>query len=201
MLNVAIIVGSTRPNRNSEAVARWVYDIAQKRGDAEAELLDLKEIHLPLFDEPAPPSLNLYTHQHNRDWSAKIRSFDAFIFVTPEYNHAPPAVLKNAIDYLYSEWNNKAASFVSYGANDGVRAVEHLRLMMGELQVADVRAQVSLNIYADFENYTNFRPRSHQEQSVHEMIDQLLAWAGALKPLRLAKDTTTSGKEEMVHAL
>ncbi|GHO68313.1 FMN reductase [Ktedonobacter sp. SOSP1-52] len=178
MLKVAIVVGSTRPNRNSEAVAHWVYDIAQKRGDAEVELLDLKEINLPLFDEPFSPLLNQYQHQHTKEWSAKIRPFDAFIFVTPEYNRAPSAVLKNAIDYLYYEWHNKAAGFVSYGANDGVRAVEHLRLVMGEIQVADVGQQVSLNLYSDFEDYTNFRPRPHQEQSVHTMLDQLLAWGG-----------------------
>jgi len=158
MIKIAIILGSTRPGRNGEAVARWVYEIAQKRGDAEFELVDIKDFNLPLLDEPMPPARREYTQPHTKAWSAKIDSFDAYVFVTPEYNHATSGALKNAIDFLYCEWNNKAAVFVGYGGSGGTRAVENLRLVMGELQIADVRAQVALSLYTDFENFSVFKP-------------------------------------------
>src|SRR5947208_4035151 len=141
-LRIAIIVGSTRPGRNGEAVAKWVHEIAQKRTDAEFELVDIKDYNLPLLDEPVPPSMGQYTKEHTKVWAEKIGSFDAFVFVTPEYNHGISGALKNAIDFLFKEWNNKAAGFVGYGSAGGARAVESLRLVMGELMIADVRAQV-----------------------------------------------------------
>jgi NAD(P)H-dependent FMN reductase len=184
MLRIAIIIGSTRPGRNGEAVARWVYEIAQQRSDAEFELVDIKDFNLPLLDEPVPPSLGQYTKEHTKAWSAKIDSFDAYVFVTPEYNHGTSGALKNAIDFLYKEWTNKAAGFVGYGSALGARAVEHLRLVMGELQVADVRAQVGLSLFTDFENFSVFKPAPQQEQYVNAMLDQVIAWGGALKTLR-----------------
>jgi len=184
MLRVAIIIGSTRPNRNGEAVAKWVYEIAQRRTDAEIELVDIRDFNLPLLDEPVPPSLGQYTKEHTKVWAAKIDSFDAYVFVTPEYNHGTSGALKNAIDYLYKEWNNKAAGFVGYGSALGARAVEHLRLVMGELQVAAVRAQVGLSLFTDFENFSVFKPAAHHEQSVNNVFDQVIAWGGALKTLR-----------------
>ena len=184
MLRIAIIIGSTRPGRNGESVARWVYEIAQQRSDAEFELIDIKDFNLPLLDEPVPPSLGQYTKEHTKAWAAKIDSFDAYVFVTPEYNHGTSAALKNAIDFLYQEWTNKAAGFVGYGSALGARAVENLRLVMGELQVADVRAQVGLSLFTDFENFSVFRPAPQQEQSVDAMFDQVIAWGGALKTLR-----------------
>jgi len=184
MIKLGIIIGSTRPGRKAEAVARWVYEIAQKRSDAEFELVDIKDFNLPLLDEPMPPAMGQYTQPHTKAWSAKIDSFDAYIFVTPEYNHAPSGALKNAIDYLYREWNNKAAGFVGYGSAGGTRAVEQLRLIMGELLVADVRAQVALSLYTDFENFTVFKPSPHHEKSVNTLFDQVIAWGSALKPLR-----------------
>ena len=114
MLRIAIIMGSTRPGRKAEAVAKWAYEIARKRDDAEFELVDIKDFNLPLLDEPMPPIMGKYTHDHTKRWSAKIASFDAYVFVTPEYNHATSGALKNAIDFLYSEWVNKAAGF-TYG--------------------------------------------------------------------------------------
>src|SRR6266851_3006174 len=184
MLKIAIIIGSTRPGRNGEAVAKWAYEIAQKRSDAEFELVDIEDFNLPLLDEPMPPIMGQYTHDHTRRWSAKIASFDAFVFVTPEYNHATSGALKNAIDFLYGEWVNKAAGFIGYGGTSGARAVENLRLVMGELQVATVRAQVGLSMFTDFENYTVFKPASHHETAVNGMLDQVIAWGGALKTLR-----------------
>src|SRR5205814_915383 len=167
MLRVAIIIGSTRPNRNGEAVAKWVHEIAGKRRDAAFELVDIKDFNLPLLDEPVPPSLGQYTKEHTQAWAAKIDSFDAYVFVTPEYNHGTSGALKNAIDFLFKEWNNKAAGFVGYGGAGGVRAVEHLRLVMAEVEVATVRNQVALSLFTDFENYTIFKPAAHQERSVN----------------------------------
>jgi len=180
MIKIAIIIGSTRPGRKAEAVAKWVYEIAQKRSDAEFELVDIKDFNLPLLDEPLPPTLGQYTHQHTKAWSAKIASFDAYVFVTPEYNHGTSGALKNAIDFLYHEWVNKAAGFVGYGGATG----ENLRLVMGELQVADVKAQVGLSLFTDFENFSVFKPAPQHEKSVTSMLDQVIAWGGALKTLR-----------------
>lgn len=184
MIKIAIIIGSTRPIRNAETVARWVHQVVSRRNDAMVELVDLKDFDLPLLDEPTPAAMGQYIQTHTRAWAAKIASFDAYIFVTPEYNHAPSAALKNAIDYLYSEWNNKVAGFVSYGTAGGRLAVEHLRLIMSELQIADVQAQVSLSFTTDFENYGVLKPLPHQETSVNAMLDQLIAWGSALKTLR-----------------
>jgi NAD(P)H-dependent FMN reductase len=184
MIKVGIVTGSTRPGRKAEAVAKWVYEIAKKRGDAQYELVDIQAFDLPLLDEPVPPSLNQYSKPHTKAWAAKIAPFDAFVFVTPEYNHGPSAALKNAIDYLYAEWNNKAAGFVGYGSVGGARAVEQLRLVLSEVQIAHVRNQVMLSLFTDFENFTVFKPASLQVGAVGAMLDQLIPWGNALKTLR-----------------
>jgi NAD(P)H-dependent FMN reductase len=186
MNRIGIILGSTRPGRNGEAVASWVYELAAKRDDAEYELVDLLDFRLPLLDEPMPPAMGQYTRDHTRAWAQKVVGFDGFVFVTPEYNHSTSGALKNAIDYLHSEWSNKAAGFVGYGTAGGTRAVEHLRLVLGELQVAVVRNQVSLGLMTDFTNFREFTPLPHQEQALSGMLDQVVAWSGALKPLRAA---------------
>ena len=184
MIRIAIVTGSTRPGRVNEAVARWVHDIANKRSDAQFELVDIADYGLPLLDEPVPPSMGQYSHEHTRAWAAKIASFDAYVFVTPEYNHGISGALKNAIDYLYKEWNDKAAGFVSYGSMGGARAVEQLRLVMAELQVATVRAQVMLSLFTDFENFTTFKPHARHEAAVNAMLEQVIAWGTALQGVR-----------------
>ena len=184
MLNVGIILGSTRPNRNGEAVAKWVLEKTNGRKDAHYELVDLKDYDLPLLDEPAPPSMGQYTKPHTKRWAEKIASLDAFVFVTPEYNHATSGALKNAIDFLYREWNNKAAGFVSYGSAGGARAVENLRLIMAELQIADVRAQVMFSLFTDFKNFSEFAPAGHHEPLLDAMLKQVVAWGEALKAVR-----------------
>src|SRR6266852_8381874 len=184
LLRIAIILGSTRPGRNGEAVAKWVYQVAQKRNDAEFELVDIKDFNLPLLDEPVPAIMGQYSKPHTKKWAAKIGSFDAYVFVTPEYNHGTSAALKNAIDFLFAEWNNKAAGFVSYGGASGARAVEQLRLNLAEVQMATVRNQVLFSMYTDFENFSVFKPDARHEKSVNEVFDQVIAWGGALKALR-----------------
>lgn len=182
-LNVAIILGSTRPGRKGEQVAQWVFRLAKERSDMRAELVDIKDFELPLLDEPVPPSAGKYEREHTKRWSGKIKQFDAFVFVTPEYNHSTSGALKNAVDFLYQEWNNKAAAFVGYGGLGGARAVEHLRLIMAEVQVATVRQQVALSLATDFEN-GKFNPADRHEKSLGKLFDQLLAWGRALKSLR-----------------
>lgn len=184
MLKVGIIIGSTRPQRVGEGVGRWVHDVASRRGDADYELVDLRDFDLPLLDEPVPPSMGKYSKDHTKRWAAKIASFDAFVFVTPEYNHGICGALKNAIDFLFAEWNDKVAGFVGYGSAGGVRAVEQLRLVMAEVQVATVRKQVMLSLRDDFVDYSRFQPRPFQEPALGQVLDQVLAWGGALRGLR-----------------
>src|SRR5580704_1862119 len=179
-----VVTGSTRPRRNNEAVARWVFDVSRKRSDADFELVDIAAYNLPLLDEPVPPSMGQYSKPHTKAWAARIGSFDGYVFVAPEYNHGISGALKNAIDFLFAEWNNKAAGFVSYGGAGGARAVEQLRLVLAELQIATVRNQVLLSMFTDFENFSVFKPDARHEKSVNEMFDQVIAWGGALKALR-----------------
>jgi NAD(P)H-dependent FMN reductase len=184
MTKIAIILGSTRPGRNGEAVARWAFDLASKRTDAEFELVDLADYNLPHLDEAVPPSMNQYSRPHTLAWAEKIGSFDGFVMVTPEYNHSTSGALKNAIDFLFKEWNNKAVGFISYGSAGGTRAVEHLRLIAGELMMADVRAQVALSLATDFENWNRFLPNERHEQALGVVLDQVVQWSGALAHLR-----------------
>ena len=197
MLKIAIITGSTRPGRKSEAVARWVYDIAAKRGDAAFEVVDIAAFGLPLLDEAVPPMMNQYSKPHTKTWAAKIATFDAFVFMTPEYNHSTSGALKNAIDFLFREWNDKAAGFVGYGSVGGARAVEHLRLVMGEIKVADVRAQVALSMFTDFENFSTFKPAPQQEAAVNAMLDDLIPWGQALQTMRTRTTKDAAQRQEV----
>ncbi|GIM93028.1 NADPH-dependent FMN reductase [Paractinoplanes toevensis] len=184
MTNIGIILGSTRPGRNGEAVARWVQSVASERTDARYELVDLLDYNLPHLDEAIPASAGQYSQPHTQRWAEKIASFDGFVVVTPEYNHSTSGALKNAIDFLFAEWNNKAVGFVSYGANGGTRAVEHLRLIAGELMMADVRAQLALSLITDFENFSTFVPNEYHKQSLGTVLDQVVAWSTSLSHLR-----------------
>lgn len=184
MLRIGIIVGSTRPNRIGLGVAKWVSEIAAQREDAQFELVDIASYHLPLLDEPMPPALGHYRHEHTKVWSQKISSLDGFIFVSPEYNHGISGALKNALDFLYAEWNNKACGFVAYGNMGGARAVEQLRMVCGELQMATVRNQLGFILRTDFENYTTLKPQPYHTKALHALMDQVVAWSGALKTMR-----------------
>ena len=186
MTRIAVILGSTRPGRRGEPVAQWVMDRARQRSDATFELIDLVDYPLPHLDEPLPPSMGQAQNAHTLDWAATIGRFDGFVFVTPEYNHSTSGVLKNAIDFVYAEWNNKAMGVVSYGASGGTRAAEHLRLIAGELQMADVRTNVALSLFTDFTDFTDLAPAAHQSQALDTLLDQVIAWSHALAPLRQA---------------
>lgn len=183
-MKIAILTGTVRPNRVSPAVAEWVRSIAAEREGVEFEIVDIADYNLPLYDEPMPAGYGQYANEHTKVWNAKIAEFDAYILVTGEYNHAAPAPLLNALAFPYNEWNNKAVGFVGYGSLGGGRAVENLRLVAGELQLADVRTAAHLSLFDDFENFSVPAPRDVQKDSVNGMLDQLIAWAGALKSLR-----------------
>jgi len=184
MTRIAIITGSTRPGRKSLTVARWVHEAASRRTDAEFDIVDLVEHDLPHLDEPVAAAMSKdYRHPRTRHWSSTIAAYDGFVVVTPEYNHSMPGVLKNAIDYLYTEWHDKSAGFVGYGTQGGTRAVEQLRLVMAELQVADVRAQVALSLFTDCDG-AELAPGTHQAAALDTTLDQVVRWADALAPLR-----------------
>ena len=183
MVKIGIIIGSTRPGRVGESVAKWVYELSKTRNDAEFELVDIMDYNLPLLDEPKPAAMQEYTKDHTKKWSAKISELDGFVFVTPEYNHSTSAALKNALDFLNNEWGNKAAGFVSYGSIGGARAVEALRPIMAQFKIADVREQVMLSLFTDFENGV-IKPNPRHEKTVSNVFDQVIAWSTALKTLR-----------------
>ncbi|MCX4869848.1 NAD(P)H-dependent oxidoreductase [Streptomyces sp. NBC_00825] len=182
MPNIAIILASARPGCAGAAVAHWVLTQAEKRTDATFDLIDLAEVDLPQIDEAMPPALGRYTDPHTQQWADIIADFDGYVIVTPEYNHSFPGVLKNALDRVYAEWNNKAVGLVSYGVDGGVRAVEALRLVLSALQLADVSAQVTLNMRTDFG--ASFIPGEHQGSALTTMLDQLVTWSTALVGVR-----------------
>ena len=198
MTRIGVILGSTRPGRNGEQVARWVMDIAARREDADFELIDLADFPLPHLDEPLPPAMGQYQNSHTREWAATIGQYDGLIMVTPEYNHSTSGVLKNAIDYLFAEWHNKAVGFVSYGSVGGARAAEHLRLISGELKMADVRTQVALSMFTDFVNFSRLAPGDYHVQALNILIDEVVAWSGALAPLRATKPDRQDAGERAV---
>lgn len=177
-LKIGIILGSTREGRVSPQVGTWVKDIADQRGDAQYELIDIADFKLPLLGEPGGDASGAAA------WSQQVAACDGFVFIVQEYNHSITGALKNALDYLRGEWNNKAAGIVSYGSVGGARATEHLRGILGELLVADVRVHPALSLFTDFENGTVFKPSPHQEKSVNEMLDQVIPWSQALKTIR-----------------
>ena len=183
-LKIGIILGSTRPGRRGDQVAKWVLEQASKRDSATYEIVDLADFNLPHLDEAISASQGRYENEHTKAWAAAIADYDGFVFVTPEYNHSTSGALKNAIDFIYAEWNNKAAGFVSYGVAGGTRAVEHLRLIVGELQIADVRQQVAISLVTDFEGYTTLKPLPHLEPGLNTMLDQVESWSGALLGVR-----------------
>jgi NAD(P)H-dependent FMN reductase len=183
-LKIAIILGSTRPGRKGKSVADWVVAKAAGRTAAEYELVDLADNPLPHIDEALPPTMGQYAGEHTKAWAEKIGSYDGFIFVTPEYNHSTSGVLKNAIDYLYAEWNNKAAAFVSYGSVGGARAIEHLRGIASELKIAHVRQQLSFSMFTDFENFSTFSPGPQHDEAAVTLFDELESWTRAMKGVR-----------------
>jgi len=177
-LNIGIILGSTRQGRVSPQVGEWVKGIAEQRGDANYELVDIADFQLPFLGTTDGTEPGIAA------WNEKLASLDGFVFIVQEYNHSITGALKNALDFAREAWNNKAAGIVSYGSTGGARAAEHLRGIMGELMIADVRVHPTLSLFTDFENFTTFKPSELHDKNVNDMLDQVIAWSGALKTLR-----------------
>jgi NAD(P)H-dependent FMN reductase len=183
-LRIGIILGSTRPGRRGEAIASWVLATAKAHGGAQYELIDLAHHGLGNLDEGGNPTHQKYEHAHTREWSALIDGFDGFVFLVPEYNHSFPGALKNALDYIYREWNDKAAGIISYGGwAAGVRAAEALRLVLAELQVATVREQPAISLIPAFASGSFVAPDG-LDTAVDGMLDQVIAWSEALRGVR-----------------
>jgi NAD(P)H-dependent FMN reductase len=189
---ISVIVGSTREGRFSEKPARWILQQLKRREGVEARLLDLREFPMPFFDQPVPPAMPgraPYENATVRKWTAAIAEADGFIFVTPEYNYGPAAVLKNALDWVYPEWNRKAAAFVSYGGAAGARSVQQLRETAIELQLAPIRSSVHIpvaTLWAHFQGGDVEAGLAELEVAAKIMIDDLLWWTAALKTARAA---------------
>jgi NAD(P)H-dependent FMN reductase len=183
---IAIILGSTRQARFGERPARWLLELATARGDAEYQLLDLRDYPLPFFDAPKPPAAAPVDHPEARRLAAAIGESDGFVFVTAEYNHSIPAVLKNAIDHLYTEWNRKPAAILAYGGVGGVRATEALRLITIELQMVPLRNAVNIGRpeFGELRGGKDFADFPALAQSATRMLDDLLWWTRALKAAR-----------------
>jgi NAD(P)H-dependent FMN reductase len=177
-LNIGIILGSTREGRVSPQVGQWVKGIADKRGDANYEIVDIADYQLPFLGttDGSEPGIAA--------WNQKLANLDGFVFIVQEYNHSITGALKNALDFAREAWNNKAAGIVSYGSTGGARAAEHLRGIMGELMIADVRVHPTLSLFTDFENGTVFKPQDLHLNNVNAMLDQVISWSGALKTVR-----------------
>lgn len=183
-LKIAVIVGSTRPGSVGGKVAKWYVEQAGNVTDIEVDTIDLNKENLPFLDEPMPPAMGQYTHEHTKKWSEKIAGYDAYVWITAEYNHSIPAALKNGIDYLFHEWANKPVALVSYGSMGGVRAAEHLRQVAGELQMADIRLPIMIrNPWAMFDGEGNIIA-DLVSGDVPEQLEQLKWWGEALKEAR-----------------
>jgi NAD(P)H-dependent FMN reductase len=181
-----IIVGSTRPGRVGPAVADWIADRAREHGGFDVQVTDLAELNLPILDEPNHPRLRQYVHQHTKDWSEVVEGSDAFIFVTPEYNHGMGAALKNAIDYVYNEWHGKAAGIVSYGGvSAGTRATQMLKQVLASLKVVPVMEAVNIPfVRTHIDEDGRFKPTEAMEASATAMLDEVQRWTEAMRPLR-----------------
>ena len=184
MSKIAIVTGSTRPGRVNQSVAQWVLAKAEEFGGADYELVDIVDFNLPILDEPFPAAYQNYQNDHTKAFAAKMSEFDGYIFIVGEYNHSVQPALANALSYLNAELNNKAAGMVGYGSAMGSRAVEHLRGILSELQIAHVQKTGMFSLFTDFENFSTFKPTELQAASVAPMLDQLVVWSKAMEHVR-----------------
>lgn len=185
MLKLHIIIASTRPGRVGPSVARWFDGFARAHGGFDVELLDLADFRLPLYDEPVHPNKAQYEHDHTRRWSRSVAAADAYIFVTPEYNYFPTPALVNALDYVYREWNYKPCGFVSYGGvSGGLRAVQAVKLQVTTLKMMPMMEGVTIPRVASQIKDGVFTSNEHIDRSAKALLDELLRWATALRPMR-----------------
>lgn len=184
-MKVGIIIGSTRPGRKGESVGKWVHENASQRSDAQFELIDLAAFELDLLNEATVPGAanKQYENEKTRRWSQVIDPLDGYVFVTGEYNHSVPAAFKNAFDVLGSEWSDKAVGLVGYGADGGVRSIEHWRQIGANLRLVAARNQVSLSLFTDWSN-AGFTPGERRADELKGLLDQLIPLTAAMATLR-----------------
>ncbi len=186
MYSLKIIIGSTRPARKGISVANWIFEYAKKFSEFNIELIDLAVVNLPLFDESIHPMQKKYEHEHTKKWSNIINPADAYILVTPEYNYSFPASVKNALDYLYHEWNYKPMAFVSYGGiAGGTRAVQLLKPIVTTLKMMPVVASVNIPFFTKYIDEKGiFNADENIQKSADAMFNELLIWTDGLKAIR-----------------
>jgi NAD(P)H-dependent FMN reductase len=186
MPKLYVIIASTRPGRKGPSMANWIFDLAKKEGSFEVELVDLKEINLPFMDEPHHPRLQKYEHEHTKAWSKQIEAADAFIFVTPEYNYSYPATLKNAIDFLHSEWAYKPIAFVSYGGvSAGTRSVQAMKQVVAGLKMMPIPESINIPAFTKhIDEHGIFKAEESMDAAAWAMIKELMKWMEAMKPMR-----------------
>jgi NAD(P)H-dependent FMN reductase len=182
MPNIHVILGSTRQGRSGEKVARWFMAHARARSDLDVELVDLRDWPLPFFDQQVPPMMGGYSDAAQQRWAAQVARADGYVLVTPEYNHGYPAVLKNALDHLFSEWNGKPVAFVGYGGpGGGLRAVEQLRQVVVELEMVPMRQQVAIaGVYAAFDRDGRLADPEQYDRQAGAVLDELAGWTARL---------------------
>ncbi|KAA5599551.1 NADPH-dependent FMN reductase [Blastochloris sulfoviridis] len=184
-----IITTSTRPGRIGPSIAAWFHDAAKAHGGFEAVPVDLASFNLPIYDEPQHPSTQIYEKAHTKAWAASVAAADAYVFILPEYNFSPPPSLINALDFVYKEWNYKPAGFVSYGGiSGGLRSVQIAKLHLTTLKMVPlVEAVVVPLVGQQIDANKVFTPNDIQKDAAKGLLDELLRWTNALKPLRAAK--------------
>jgi NAD(P)H-dependent FMN reductase len=179
-----IIAGSTRPTRLGFPIAQWFHDLAVVNGQFSVEMADLAAINLPMFDEPKNPRFGQYEHEHTKEWSAIVARADAIVFVIPEYNHGYNAATKNAIDYLFAEWQHKPVGIVSYGGTSGgTRAAEQLKPVLVTLKMVPV-AEVNISLFQYSVTDGQFAGGDPIAFGAKVMLDELLRWTTTLHHLR-----------------
>lgn len=185
MYHLKLIIASTRPERKGILVANWFLTILKEHHEFQTEVLDLKEINLPFLDEPFHPREKKYTKEHTKKWSKTIDEGDAFIVVTPEYNFGFPATIKNALDFLYQEWNEKPIAFVSYGGiSGGTRSVQMLKQVVTTLKMMPIVEAVNIPFFSKHIEDGKFTGNEIMENTAHKMLDELLKWTKILKQKR-----------------
>jgi len=185
MPRLTVIIASVREGRGGEAIARWFIDRARQHGKFEVQVADLKELNLPILNEPHHPRLKKYVHESTKQWSAIVDASDAFVFVSPEYNYSTPPALVNALDTVYHEWTYKPVGFVTYGGiSGGLRAMQMTRMMVTGFKMMPMVEAVNIPFFTQQIQDGVFKANETQEKSVAPMLDELLRWSDALKMLR-----------------
>lgn len=181
---IMVVLGSTRPGRKGEKIAEWFMKIASQSEDIIFNLVDVKDLGLPLLDEPVPAAAGKYEHEHTKNWAKQVGEHDGFIFVTPEYNFGMPAALKNALDFVGKEWAIKPIAFVGYGSVGAARAVQQFRSSVIDLNMVPINAQVAINLFDQLDENGEFVPTENNDKRAKSLIEKMKWWSEGLTAMR-----------------